>query len=67
MESKIKTKKPFIITPKTMKYLGINLKHGCDLDTETSQILIKEIKDLNASRAMDEKTEDIKHVNVISM
>lgn len=50
-----------------MKYLGINLKHGCDLDTETSQILIKEIKDLNAWRAMDEKTEDIKHVNVISM
>lgn len=47
-----------------MKYLGINLKHGCYLDIETSQILIKEIKDLNAWRVMDEKTEDSKCVNI---
>lgn len=39
---------PFTMTPKTIKYLGINLtKKMKDLCTENYQILLKQIKDMN--------------------
>ena len=45
-QQKIKKKIPFTITPKTTKYLGINLaKEMKDLCSENYKTLMKEIED----------------------
>ena len=44
-EREIKESIPFIITPKTIKYLGINLTKVKDLYSENYRTLMKEIED----------------------